>query len=117
MNDRVERLSDEERRRLLESAHFGPKAPASGSKGVVICSHPLATRAGVDVLKAGGNAADAALAVSICQTVVEPHMTGITGVLSMLHFDAATGETTYVNGSAARPAAAIERRNAMALAV
>ncbi len=109
MNDRVQRLSDEERRRLLESAHFGRKAPASGKKGMVICSHPLATRAGVDVLKAGGNAADAALAASICQTVVEPHMTGITGVLSMLHFDAATGETTYVNGSAARPAAAIER--------
>ena len=76
--------------------------------GMVICSHPLASRAGVDVLKAGGNAADAALAMSICQTVVEPHMTGITGVLSMLHFDAATGETTYVNGSAARPAAALE---------
>ncbi|MYE10997.1 MAG: hypothetical protein F4X99_04915, partial [Gammaproteobacteria bacterium] len=38
---------------------------------MVICSHPLATRAGVDVLKAGGNAADAALATSICQTVVE----------------------------------------------
>ena len=59
---------------------------------MVICSHPLATRAGVDVLKAGGNAADAALATSICQTVVEPHMTGITGVLSMLYFDAATGD-------------------------
>ena len=106
--DQVTLLSDEERRRLLELAHFGRKAPASGSKGMVVCSHPLATRAGVDVLKAGGNAADAALATSICQTVVEPHMTGITGVLSMLYFDAATGETTYVNGSAARPEAALD---------
>ena len=106
--DQVARLSDEERRRLLELAHFGRKEPASGSKGMVVCSHPLATRAGVDVLKAGGNAADAALATSICQTVVEPHMTGITGVLSMLYFDAATGETTYVNGSAARPQAALD---------
>ena len=107
--DQVELLSDEERRRLLESANFGRKAPASGSKGLVICSHPLASRAGVDVLKAGGNAADAALAASICQTVVEPHMTGITGVLSMLYFDAESGETTYVNGSAARPAAPLDR--------
>ncbi len=106
--DRVELLSDGERRRLLELANFGRKASASGSKGLVICSHPLATRAGVDVLKAGGNAADAALATSICQTVVEPHMTGITGVLSMLYFDAGTGETTYVNGSAARPAAPLD---------
>ncbi|MYE82022.1 MAG: gamma-glutamyltransferase [Gammaproteobacteria bacterium] len=105
----MKRLSDDERRRLLELANFGEKAPASGSKGMVICSHPLASRAGVDVLKDGGNAADAALAASICQTVVEPHMTGITGVLSMLHFDAATGETTYMNGSAARPKAALER--------
>ena len=106
--DRVQLLSDEERRRLLELANFGRKEPDSGKQGLVICSHPLATRAGVDVLKAGGNAADAALATSVCQTVVEPHMTGITGVLSMLYFDAATGETTYVNGSAARPAAPLD---------
>ena len=106
--DRVALLSDDERRRLLELANFGRKAPASGRKGLVICSHPLASRAGVDVLKAGGNAADAALATSVCQTVVEPHMTGITGVLSMLYFDAETGVTTYVNGSAARPAAPLD---------
>ncbi len=106
--DRVELLSDEERRRLLELANFGRKVPDSGKQGLVICSHPLATRAGVDVLRAGGNAVDAALATSVCQTVVEPHMTGITGVLSMLYFDAANGETTYVNGSAARPAAPLD---------
>jgi len=101
-------VSDRQRKQLLEQAHFGRKTPASGKKGMVICSHPLASQAGVDVIKAGGNAADAALATSICQTVVEPHMTGITGVLSMLYFDAASGETTYVNGSAARPMAAID---------
>ena len=106
--DQAEQLSDEERRRLLELANFGRKAPASGKKGLVVCSHPLATRAGVDVLMAGGNAADAALATSICQTVVEPHMTGITGVLSMLYFDAGTAETAYVNGSAARPVAPLD---------
>ena len=107
----MERLSDEERRRLLESAHFGPKAPASGSKGVVICSHPLATRAGVDVLKAGGKRGGrGARGVHLPDPSSNRTWTGITGVLSMLHFDAATGETTYVNGSAARPAAAIERR-------
>ena len=100
-----EAVDQRERRRLLDLAQFGRKTPASGKKGMVICSHPLATRAGVDVLKSGGNAADAALATSVCQTVVEPHMTGITGVLSMLFFDAASGETTYVNGSAARPVA------------
>lgn len=101
-------VSDKQRKQLLHLAHFGEKKPASGKNGMVICSHPLATQAGIDVLRGGGNAADAALATSICQTVVEPHMTGITGVLSMLYFDAATGETSYVNGSAARSLAPID---------
>ena len=100
-------VSDPDRRQLLDQAHFGRKAPASGKDGMVICSHPLASQTGVDVLREGGNAADAALATSVCQTVVEPHMTGITGVLSMLYFDAKSGRTTYVNGSAARPVADI----------
>jgi gamma-glutamyltranspeptidase/glutathione hydrolase len=109
-------VTDSERQRLLHLAHFGEKEPASGKSGMVICSHPLATQAGVDVLKAGGNAADAALATSVTQTVVEPHMTGITGVLSMLHYDQSTGETTYVNGSAARPMAPLPGWNPADLA-
>ena len=96
---------DDERRALIAEAHFGPKTPATSQAGMAICSHPLATREAVKILRAGGNACDAALAASVTQTVVEPHMTGITGVLSMLHFDAATGETTYVNGGANAPLA------------
>ncbi len=97
--------SDDERRALIAEAHFGPKTPATSEGGMAICAHPLATREAVNVLRDGGNACDAALAASVTQTVVEPHMTGITGVLSMLHFDAATGETTYVNGGANAPLA------------
>ena len=96
---------DDERRALIAEAHFGPKTAATSQAGMAICSHPLATREAVKILRAGGNACDAALAASVTQTVVEPHMTGITGVLSMLHFDAATGETTYVNGGANAPLA------------
>ncbi len=109
-------VSNSERKRLLHLAHFGEKEPASSKKGMVICSHPLATQAGVDVLKDGGNAADGALAASVCQTTVEPHMTGITGVLSMLYFDAKTGACSYVNGSAARPMADLPGWNAADLA-
>ena len=97
--------TDDERRALIAEAHFGPKAPATSQTGMAICSHPLATREAVKILRAGGNACDAALAASVTQTVVEPHMTGITGVLSMLYYDAATGETTYVNGGANAPLA------------
>lgn len=97
--------TDDERRALIAEAHFGPKTPATSQAGMAICSHPLATREAVKILREGGNACDAALAASVTQTVVEPHMTGITGVLSMLHYDAATGETTYVNGGANAPLA------------
>ncbi|MFQ5744652.1 MAG: gamma-glutamyltransferase [Acidobacteriota bacterium] len=95
----------EERRRLIAKAVFGPKDPAAGDGGMVICAHPLATRAGADILRAGGNAADAVLAAAVTQCVVEPHMTGITGVFSMLHYDAATGQTSYVNGGMNAPLA------------
>ena len=94
-----------ERQRLIELAHFGKKAPAEGAGGMAITSHPLATRAAVDTLEKGGNACDAALAASITQTVVEPHMTTITGCLSQMYFDQATGETTYVNGNVNTPMA------------
>ena len=99
------RSDDDERLALIAEAHFGPKTPAASQTGMAICSHPLATREAVKILREGGNACDAALAASVAQTVVEPHMTGITGVLSMLYFDAATGETTYVNGGANAPLA------------
>ncbi len=91
----------------VEPARFGRKRAASGKRGMVICSHPLATRAGVNVLRAGGNACDAALSTSVTQTVVEPHMTTITGMLSMLYFDAATGKTSYVNGGMNAPLAGL----------
>jgi len=99
------RMTPEERRRLIAKAVFGPKEPASGDGGMVICAHPLATRAGADILHAGGTAADAALAAAVTQTVVEPHMTGITGVLSLLYYEAATGKTHYVNGGMNAPMA------------
>jgi gamma-glutamyltranspeptidase/glutathione hydrolase len=101
-------VDPDERRRLVAQAVFGRKQLVRGNRGMVICAHPLATRAGTDVLRAGGNAADAALAASVTQTVVEPHMTGITGVLSMLYFDAATGKSSYVNGGMNRPLAELK---------
>lgn len=91
----------------VEPARFGRKQGARGTRGMVICSHPLGTRAGVNVLRAGGNACDAALCTSVTQTVVEPHMTTITGMLSMLYFDAATRKTTYVNGGMNMPLAGL----------
>ena len=91
--------SDSQRRALVAEAHFGPKEVATGRRGIAITSHPLATREAVNVLRSGGNACDAALCASVTQTVVEPHMTGITGNFSLLYHDAASGRTAYVNGT------------------
>jgi gamma-glutamyltranspeptidase/glutathione hydrolase len=96
-------MDEQLRRTLIAEARFGRKPKAVGTNGMVCTSHPIVTQAGVDVLRAGGNAADAALSASVVQTVVEPHMTTICGVLSLLYYDAATGETTYLNGSMNRP--------------
>jgi gamma-glutamyltranspeptidase/glutathione hydrolase len=100
------------RHELIEAAHFGRKQLATSRKGMAICTHPLASQEAVDVLKEGGNACDAALAASLTQTIVEPHMTSITGVLSMLYFDAKSGATTYVNGSGNAPQAPLHGFNA-----
>lgn len=94
----ISKTSDEERKQLIAEAQFGRKTLATSNEGMVICSHPLATREAVKILKSGGNACDAALCASITQTVIEPNMTGVTGVLALLHYEAATKKATYLNG-------------------
>jgi gamma-glutamyltranspeptidase/glutathione hydrolase len=89
----------------IVTPYFGRKPVARGRNGVVVTSSPHATRAAVELLRAGGNACDAALCASITQCVTEPHMTTITGMLSMLYYDAATGRYSYCNGGVNAPLA------------
>ena len=68
--------------------------------------HAAATRAGADVLAAGGSAMDAAVAINAMLCVVYPHMCGLAGDLFMLYRDASDGRVWGLNGSGPAPALA-----------
>ncbi len=74
-------------------------------RGMVGASNPLAAQAGLDVLKQGGNAADAAVAAGAVMNVVAPASTGIGGDVFALYYDAKTKQVTALNGSGRSPKA------------
>lgn len=82
-----------------------PTRPAFGTSGMVSSAHPLATRAGLDILSAGGNAFDAAVTVAATLNVVEPMMSGIGGYGTIVLYDARAGRAWFLNCSGRIPAA------------
>ena len=76
-----------------------------GRNGMVAASQPLAVAAGLQVLLAGGNAADAAVAVSAALGVTEPTSCGLGGDAFALYYEAATRQVFALNGSGRAPAA------------
>ncbi|MGI6554560.1 MAG: gamma-glutamyltransferase [Bacillota bacterium] len=70
-----------------------------GKNGVVASAHPLASQAGVDVLKKGGNAFDAAVATNAVLNVTQHHMCGIGGDVFYLLYNAKEGKVQFLNGS------------------
>ncbi|MCR4316700.1 MAG: gamma-glutamyltransferase [Planctomycetes bacterium] len=68
------------------------------SKAMVSTAHPLATQAGLAILRAGGNAIDAAAAVQFALNVVEPQSSGIGGGSFLLYYDAASGKVQAYDG-------------------
>ncbi len=88
----------------------GRRSPVIGRRGMVATSQPLAVAAGLEILDAGGNAADAAVATAAALNVTEPTSTGIGGDAFALYYEAASGRVSALNGSGRAPAAlTIER--------
>jgi gamma-glutamyltranspeptidase / glutathione hydrolase len=74
--------------------------------GMVAAGHPLAAEAGMRILKAGGNAIDAAMATWAVQGQVEPGMTGLGADMFVLYYNAKTHEVKFINGTGFAPHAA-----------
>lgn len=74
-------------------------------RGMVAASNPLASQAGLNILRQGGSAADAAIAAAAVMNVTAPASTGIGGDCFALYYDAKTRQVTALNGSGRAPAA------------
>jgi gamma-glutamyltranspeptidase/glutathione hydrolase len=73
---------------------------------MVAAGHPLATEAGLTILRAGGSAIDAAIAAELVLTVVEPQSSGIGGGGFLMYFSARTGDIAVYDGRETAPVSA-----------
>jgi gamma-glutamyltranspeptidase/glutathione hydrolase len=81
----------------------GPKAPVTGLGAAVTTDSAIVTEVMLDVLKAGGNAADAGIAGAMVQAAVEPFMTNHAGLITFLYYEAATGQVHQLDSLGAHP--------------
>lgn len=80
-----------------EAVKLGPVKP------LIVAAEPEAAKAGMEVLKRGGTAADAAVAVQAMLALIEPQSSSLSGGAFMLYYDAKTGELTDYNGREVAP--------------
>ena len=78
---------------------YSRRSLALGRDGLVASCHPLATLAGVETLKAGGTAADAAVATNAVLTVTQSNNCGLGGDFFCLYYEAATRRVHFLNGA------------------
>ncbi|PYN17598.1 MAG: gamma-glutamyltransferase [Candidatus Rokuibacteriota bacterium] len=100
---------------------YAHRPVALGREGMVASAHPYATVAGLDVLRAGGTAADAAIATNAVLAVTQPNMCGVGGDIFVLYYEAATRRVHFLNGAGRSGSRAslqeLRRRGAAALPV
>ena len=84
-------------------ASFASRTAAFGLNGAAATAHPLATQAGIEILKAGGSAVDAAIAINACLGFLEPTANGIGGDAYAMIWDPNRKEVVGLAGSGASP--------------
>lgn len=89
-----------------EQTRGGARPPALAQRHMVASANPLATDAGLEILRAGGTATDAAIAVQLVLGLVEPQSSGLGGGAFLVHWHATRGEVTTIDGRETAPAAA-----------
>ena len=86
---------------MLKYRYPSRRSVICGRRGMVCTSQPLAAQAGLDILKKGGNAVDAAIATAVCMTVLEPTGNGLgSDAFDLLWFN---GKLYGLNGSGGAP--------------
>jgi gamma-glutamyltranspeptidase/glutathione hydrolase len=89
---------------VADAATPSPSTPAR--RAMVVAANPLAANAGLAVLRQGGSAADAAIAVQVVLGLVEPQSSGVGGGGFISYYDARTRQVTAYNGRETAPAGA-----------
>ncbi|GAB4022917.1 gamma-glutamyltransferase [Spirosoma koreense] len=87
----------------ITGPNFATRSPILGKHGMVATSHPLATQIGLDILKQGGNAVDAAIAANAALGVIEPNNGGIGGDLFAIVWSAKDRKLYGLNASGRSP--------------
>jgi gamma-glutamyltranspeptidase/glutathione hydrolase len=96
----------------IAGAPFATRSPVIARHGMVCTSHPLAAQIGLDILKAGGSAVDAAIATNAALGLMEPTSNGVGGDLFAIYWDNEKQELVGLNGSGRSPrGATLEQLN------